>query len=95
MSLQFFQGCKENEKNKGCLCVTPSAGDHKREVNIENKEQSENENEEKNPKTNRQNSEQSKILKKLKFKLKMIIQRSWLKSAQTVAIIYSFENSYN
>lgn len=25
----------------------------------------------------------------------MIIQRSWLKSAQTVAIIYSFENSYN
>lgn len=51
----------ENEKNKGCLCITPSAGDHKREVNFENKEQNGNEIEEKNPKTNHQNSEQSKI----------------------------------
>lgn len=50
-----------NEKNKGCLCITPSAGDHKTEVNIENNEQSEAKNEETNPKTNHQNSEQSKI----------------------------------
>lgn len=41
----------ENEKNKGCLCITPAAGDYKREVNIENIKQSEAEIEETNPKT--------------------------------------------
>lgn len=57
----------ENEKNKGCLCITPSAGDSKREVNIENNEQSKAENEETIHKTINQNPPQSKIFKTFKF----------------------------
>lgn len=57
----------ENEKNKGCLCITPSAGDNEREVNIENNEESEAENEETIPKTINQNPPQGKILKSFKF----------------------------
>lgn len=53
----------ENEKNKGCLCITPAAGDNKREVNIENNKQSEAEIVETNPKTINPNPPQSKIFK--------------------------------
>lgn len=67
MSFHIFEGCIENEKNKGFLCITPSAGDNEREVNIDNNEQSEAENEETIPKTINQNPPQGKILKSFKF----------------------------
>lgn len=55
----FLKGCNENEKNKGCLCITPTTGDHKGTINIENNEQSQADSEETYPKT----IQQSKIFK--------------------------------
>lgn len=51
IEFSHIKGCMENEKNKGCLCITPAAGDYKREVTIENIKQSEAEIEETNPQT--------------------------------------------
>lgn len=64
MNFHISKGCMENEKNKGCLCITPAASDNKREVNIENNEQSKAENEETNPKTINQTPPQGMIFKK-------------------------------
>lgn len=67
MSFHILKGCMENEKNKGCLCITPAAGDNTTEVNIENYKQSEAEIVETIPKTINQTPPQGTIFKTFQF----------------------------